>query len=33
MVTLAESFPNSRNSAFEGAEHGAFEELEEIYSS
>lgn len=30
MMTTAESFPNNRYRTFEGAEHGAFEETEEI---
>lgn len=30
MMTMEESFPNNRYSTFEGAEHGAFEEIEEI---
>ena len=30
MMTMAASFPNHRSSTVEGAEHGAFEEIEEI---
>ena len=30
MMTMVESFPNNRYSTFEGAEHNAFEEIEDI---